>query len=58
MEVSIDDTLLKLTGRIANQQEIAARNGTKYNVGIEFVGVNKKDKGVLKAYLDAIERPA
>ena len=56
MEVSLDDTILTLTGRIANQKEITAGNGTKYDVGIEFIEMTEKDQGILKKYLDAIER--
>jgi len=56
MEVSLDDTVLTLTGRIANQQEITSRNGTKYDTGIEFIDMSEKDQGIMKEYLDAIER--
>jgi hypothetical protein len=56
MEVSLDDSIVTLIGRIANQQEITTRNGTKYDVGIEFIDMTEKDQGILKKYLDAIER--
>ncbi len=58
MEMALDDTRVAVTGRIAYQAESKAGHPGMYDIGIEFVAMNEKDHGILKAYLDAIERRA
>lgn len=58
MEMALDNTSVAVTGRIAYQAESQAGHSIKYDIGIEFVAVSEEDRGILKAYLDDIERRA
>lgn len=56
MEIALDNSVVTVRGRIANQTEVTSGNAVMYDVGIEFVGMSESDQGILKTYLDAVER--
>ena len=55
MEMVLDGTKVAVAGRIAYQAEIKTGTPGMFDIGIEFLGMNEKDHGMLKTYLDAIE---
>ncbi len=58
MEMTLGSTMVAITGRVAYHAENRAENRTMFDIGIEFVAMNESDRGILKAYLDDVERRA
>lgn len=58
MELLIDGNVLNFIGRIANCVEIESETSIHYSIGVEFKEMSEKDKGVLKTFLDTLEKTA
>jgi len=51
IELFINESILKVEGRVANCTEIKTESGAVYDIGIEFVKLPDNDKKLLKKFL-------
>lgn len=56
MELSLDDDVISVRGRIANYIEKHEDDTLRYHVGIEFISMSDDDSGRLKAFLDGLSQ--
>jgi hypothetical protein len=54
VELFIDKDVLNISGRIVTCEKVNSDNGPKYDVGIQFMEISKKDRELLKSFLHSL----
>lgn len=55
IELFLNANILNIVGRVANCVEVKSEKATKYETGIEFIGLSDKDRELLGNFLDSLE---
>lgn len=55
MELTLDNKILQVRGRITHCKEIPSRNFVRYKMGIEFVEISDKERELLRSFLSSLQ---